>query len=158
MDLHQLRWWGIHLPAYWGEIPVPPVPLYQQARKPKAMKQSPPRAVTPNPSVESPKTKCSSGKGGPHRSLGCSSNTSIPKQPDSTSAKKPSSSKDPTLNRSLPGFVAFASVAIPLPHLPSQSDPNGKMFAQKTPTHSTLPFPPAPACLTASTVQLAPPQ
>ena len=62
------------------------------------MKQSPPRAATPNPSVESPKTKCSSGKGRPHRSLGCSSNTSTPKCPDSTSAKKPSSSQEPTLN------------------------------------------------------------
>ena len=58
------------------------------------MKQSPPRAETPNLSVESPKIKYSSGKGGPHHSLGCSSNTS--KCPDSTSAKKPSCSKEPT--------------------------------------------------------------
>ena len=59
------------------------------------MKWSPPRAVTPNPSVESPKTKCSGSKGGPHCSSGCSSNTSTPKCPNSTSAKKPSSSKGP---------------------------------------------------------------
>ena len=61
-------------------------------------KQSPPRAATPNPSVESPMTKCSGGMGGPHCSLGHSSNTSTPKHPDSTSAKKPFSSKEPTSN------------------------------------------------------------
>ena len=97
-ELHWLRWWGIHLPAYQGEIPVPPAPSYQQARQPEVTKQSSPRAVTPNPSVESPKTKCSSGKGSLNHSSGCSSNTSTPKHPDSTSAKKPSSSKEPTLN------------------------------------------------------------
>ena len=80
VDLHRLRWWGIHLPAYWGEIPVPPAPSYQQAREPEVMKQPPPRVVTPNPSVESPKTKCSSSKGSPHHS----------------SAKKPSCSTEPT--------------------------------------------------------------
>ena len=77
---------------------MPPAPLYWQARELEAMEQSPPRTATPSPSVVSPKTKCSSGKGGPHRSSGCSSNTSTPKHPDSTSAKKPSSSKEPTLN------------------------------------------------------------
>ena len=97
-ELCQLRQWGIHLPAYQGEIPVLPAPLYQQAREPEMTQQFPPRAATPNPSVESPKTKHSSGKGGPHRSSGCSSNTSTPKHPDSTSAKKPSSSKEPTSN------------------------------------------------------------
>ena len=97
-DLCQLRWWGIHLPAYQGEIPVPPAPSYWQAREPKVMKQSPPRVATPNPSVESPKTKCSSGKGSLHCSLECSSNTSTPKCPDHTSAKKPFSSKEPTSN------------------------------------------------------------
>ena len=97
-ELHWLRQWGIYLPMYWGEIPMPLAPSYWQARQPKVTKQSPQRAVTPNPSVESPKTKHSGGKGGPHRSLGCSSNTSTPKCPDSTSAKKPSSSKEPTSN------------------------------------------------------------
>ena len=48
----------------------------------------------PTMAAESPKTKSSSGKGGHHRSSGCSSNTSTPKHPDSTSAKKPSSSKE----------------------------------------------------------------
>ena len=51
----------------------------------------------PNPAVESPKTKHSSGKGRHHRSSGRSSNTSTPKCPDSTSAKKPSNSKEPAL-------------------------------------------------------------
>ena len=98
VDLHQLRWHGIYLPAYRGEIPVPPAPSYWQAREPEVMKQSPPRAATLNLSVESPKTKCSSGKGDTHHSLGHSSNTSTPKCLDSTSAKKLSGSKEPTLN------------------------------------------------------------
>ena len=97
-ELRQLRWWGIHLPMYQGEIPVPPTPLYRQAREPEVTKQSPPKVVIPDPSTESPKTQRSSGKGGPHHSSGRSSNTSTPKWPDSTSAKKPSSSKEPTLN------------------------------------------------------------
>ena len=54
--------------------------------------------MTLNPAVESPKTKCSGSKGGHHHSSGCSSNTSTPKCPDSTSAKKPSSSMEPALN------------------------------------------------------------
>ena len=62
------------------------------------MKWSPPRATTLNPAVESPKAKCSSSKGRHHHSSGHSSNTSTPKCPDSTSAKKPSSSKEPTSN------------------------------------------------------------
>ena len=69
------------------------------ARQPKATKQSPLRAVTPNPSVESPKAKHSGGKGGHHHSLRHSSNTSTLKCPDSTSAKKPSSSKEPASNK-----------------------------------------------------------
>ena len=96
-ELCQRRWWGIHLPTYWGEIPVPLAPSYWQAMEPEVMKQSP-RVATPSPSVESPTTKRSSSKGGPHHSLECSSNTSTPKHPDSTSAKKPSSSKEPTSN------------------------------------------------------------
>ena len=97
-ELHWLRWWGIHLPACQGEIPMPPVPSYQQAREPEVSKQSPPQAVAPDTAVESPKTQHSSSKTNPHCSLGRSSNTSTPKCPDSTSAKKPSSSKGPTLN------------------------------------------------------------
>ena len=34
VELHRLRWWGIHLPTYQGEIPVPLAPLYLQAREP----------------------------------------------------------------------------------------------------------------------------
>ena len=98
VDLGRLRLCGIHLPLYRSEIPAPPAPSYLQAKQPKAMKQSPPRATTPNPAVESPKAKCSGSKGRHHRSLGCSSNTSTLKCPDSTSAKKPSSSKEPTPN------------------------------------------------------------
>ena len=94
-ELGRLRRHGIHLAPYRGEIPTPLAPSYLQARQPKATKWSPPRAVTPNPSVESPKTKCSGSKGRPQRS----SNTSVPKCPNSTSAKKPSSSKEPTLNK-----------------------------------------------------------
>ena len=91
----QLRWRGIHLPPYQGEIPTPLAPSYLQARQPKVMKQSPPRAVTRNLSVESPKTKHSSSKGRPHCSSGRSSNTSTLKHPNSTLTKKPSSSKGP---------------------------------------------------------------
>ena len=46
--------------------------------------------------MESPKAKCSSSKSGPQRGSGCSSNTSTPKCPDSTSTKKPSCPKGST--------------------------------------------------------------
>ena len=98
MDLGQLRWHGIHLPLYRSEILAPPAPSYLQAQQPKAMKWSLLWAATPNPAVESPKAKCSSGKGGHHHSLGHGSNTSTLKHPDSTSTKKPSSSKEPAPN------------------------------------------------------------
>ena len=58
------------------------------------MKWSPPQATTPTMAAKSPKTKHSSRKGGHHHSSGHSSNTSTLKCPDSTSAKKPSSSKE----------------------------------------------------------------
>ena len=48
--------------------------------------------------MESPKTKHSCGKGRHHCSSGHGSNTSTLKCPDSTSAKKPSSSKETALN------------------------------------------------------------
>ena len=94
-ELDRLRQWGIHLPPCRGKIPALLTPSYLQARQPKVTKQSPPRAATPSPPVESPKTKCSGGKGGPHRGSRSSSNTSTPKCPDSTSTKKLSSSKGP---------------------------------------------------------------
>ena len=61
-------------------------------------KQSPHRAVASDTPAESPKAKHSSSKSSPQCGSGCSSNTSTPKHTDSTSAKKPSSSKEPTLN------------------------------------------------------------
>ena len=97
-ELHRLRWQGIHLPTYQGEIPMLLAPSYRQAREPVMSKQSPPRTATPDPPVDSPKTRCSSSKGSPHCSLGRSSNTSTPKCPDSPSAKKPSISKEPISN------------------------------------------------------------
>ena len=54
--------------------------------------------MTPSPPVKLPKAKHSGGKGGPHHSSGHSSNMSTLKHLDSTSTKKPSSSKGPTLN------------------------------------------------------------
>ena len=39
--LHRLKWWGIHLPAFQGEIPVPPAPSYRHVREPTVTKQSP---------------------------------------------------------------------------------------------------------------------
>ena len=95
MDLCQLRQHVIHLPPYWSEIPAPLAPSYLQAKQLKATKQSPLWAMTPNLVVESPKTKHSGGKGRHHHSLRHGSNTSTPKCPDSTSAKKPFSSKEP---------------------------------------------------------------
>ena len=87
-ELNRIRWWWIHLSPYWGKIPASPAPFYLQDRQPKVMKRSPPRAATPSPPVESPKTKCSGGKGRPHHDLGCSSNMSILNHPDSTSSSK----------------------------------------------------------------------
>ena len=158
VELGQLRWHGRHLPLYQGEIPAPLAPSYLQAMQPKATKQSPPRAVTPDPSVESPKTKHSGSKGRPHCSSGCSSNTSTLKGPNSTSAKKPQvpRSQPRMTRRSLPGLVALASMAILPPHLPSQLDANRKRSAQKTPAHSTPPYPSAPVCLTGSADQWDP--
>ena len=89
---------GYTFPHIGDEIRTPLTSSYQQARQPNVTKWSPARAATPNPPVELPKAKCSGGKGGPHHSSGHSSNTSTPKCPDSTSAKKPFSSKEPTSN------------------------------------------------------------
>ena len=64
MDLGQLRWHGIHLPLYHSEIPAPLAPSYLQAKHPKAMKWSPPRAMTPSPAVESPMAKAPAARVG----------------------------------------------------------------------------------------------
>ena len=158
INLGQLRWCGIHFPPYQNEIPAPLAPSYLQSKQPKAMKSSPPWATTPNPAVESPKAKCSGSKGGHHCSSGHSSNTSTPKCPDSTSAKKPSSSKEPALNEQekSPMSQALTSMAVLPPHPLSQLDTNRKESTQKTPAHSTPHFPSAPACLMASAVQWDP--
>ena len=99
MDLGQLRQCGIHLPPYRSEILAPLAPSYLEAKQPKATKRSSLWAVTPNPAVESPQTKCSGSKGGHHHSSGRGSNTSTLKCPDSTSAKKPSSSMELASNK-----------------------------------------------------------
>ena len=158
VELHRLRRRGIHLPAYQGDMPMPLAPSYQHIREPKASKQSPPRVVAPDMAVESPKTKRSSGKSGPHCSLGHSSNTLTAKHPDSTSAKKPSSSKEPTSNSQEKSPEARSSCkhGHSLPWPPSQLDANRKMFTRKTPAHSTPLILSAPACLMASTVQWVP--
>ena len=95
-DLARLRWQKVYLPAFQGEIPVPPAPSYRQVREPVVTKQSPHRAAAPDTSVESPKAKRSSSKGGPLQGSRRSSNTSTLKHPDSISAKKPSCPKDST--------------------------------------------------------------
>ena len=77
---------------------MPPAPSYQQNSKPVAAKQSPHRVAAPNTSVESPKTRHSSSKSGPLRGTGCGSNSSTPKHPDTTSAKKSSHSQESTLD------------------------------------------------------------
>ena len=97
VDLGRLQWWEIHLPPYQDEIPTPPAPSYLQAKQSKTTKWSPTWAAIPTMAAESLKTKSSSGKGRHHRSSGQSSNTSTLKCPDSTSAKKPSSSKEQVL-------------------------------------------------------------
>ena len=78
-------------------MPTPLAPSYLQAKQSEAVKQSLMQAATPTVAAESPKTKSSNTKGRHHRSSGCSLNTSTPKCPDSTLAKKPSSSKDQVL-------------------------------------------------------------
>ena len=68
-DLARLRWQKIYLPAFQGEIPMPPAPSYQQVREPVASRQSPHRVVAPDTPAESPKAKCSSSKDGPNEAL-----------------------------------------------------------------------------------------
>ena len=65
-DLHWLKWQGIHLPAFQGEIPVPLAPSYWQVREPTVTKQSPHRVAALDAPAESPKAKCSSSKSGPN--------------------------------------------------------------------------------------------
>ena len=97
-DLVQLRWQKVYLPIFQREIPVPPTPSYQQSREPASAKQSPHRVAALDMAVESPKTRCSSSKGGALRGSGCSSKTSTLKCPDSTSAKTPPHPQESTLD------------------------------------------------------------
>ena len=64
-DLARLRQWKIYLPAFQGEIPVPPAPSYWQVRELAVTKQSPHRVAAPDTPAESPKAKHSSSKGRP---------------------------------------------------------------------------------------------
>ena len=77
---------------------MPPAPSYWQDRELVAAKQSPHRVAAADTSVESTKAKHSSSKSGPPWGTGCSSNTSTPKCPDSTSSKKPSHPQESTPN------------------------------------------------------------
>ena len=95
-DLARLRWQKIYLPAFQGEIPVPPAPSYQLVREPVVTKQSPHRAAALDTPAESPKAKCSNSKGGPQWGSERGYNTSTLKHPDSTSTKKPSCPKEST--------------------------------------------------------------
>ena len=68
-DLCQLRWWEIHLPAFQGEIPVPPAPSYWQVREPTVTKQSPHRAAASDAPVESPRLSAPAARVGPNKAL-----------------------------------------------------------------------------------------
>ena len=144
INLGQLRQWKIHLPPYWGEIPAQPAPFYLQAKQSKAMKWSPPQAMMPTVVAESPKIKCSGGKGGHHCSSGCSSNTSTPKHPDYTSTKKPSSSKEPVPKDQDKSLRSRSSHKHGLsPSLPTESDGRKQKEACTEDTrelNSTLPI------------------
>ena len=158
VDLGRLQQWEIHLPPYQGEIPTPPASFYLQAKQSEATKRSPMQAMMLTMPAESPKTKSSSGKGGHHHSSGCGLNTSTPKHPDSTSAKKPSSPKEqvPKEQDKSPRVTALTNAAGPQLHLPSQMNVSGRRPTQKTPANSTPLSPLAPLGLMASTVQWGP--
>ena len=64
-DLARLRQWKIYLPAFQGEIPMPPAPSYLQVRELEATKQSLQRVAALDTPAESPKVKCSNSKSGP---------------------------------------------------------------------------------------------
>ena len=64
-DLARLRCWKIYLPAFQGEIPVPPAPSYRQVRELAVIKQSPHRVAASDTHVEFPKAKCSNSKSRP---------------------------------------------------------------------------------------------
>ena len=108
-DLAQLRQQKVYLPTFQEEIPVPPALSYWQNRELAAAKQSLHRAAAPDMSVESPKTRHSSSKIRPPLGTGRGSNTSTPKRPDSTSAKKPSRPQESTLDCQVKSLQACSS-------------------------------------------------
>ena len=123
IDLGRLQHCDIHLPPYWGEIPTPPAPSYLQAKQYEVTKWSPLQAATPTATAKSPKTKHSSRKGGHHCSLGHGLNTSTPKHPNSTLAKKPSGSKEQVLKEQDKSPKSHASCKHGRsPTLPAESD------------------------------------
>ena len=88
---------------------MPPAPSYRRVRELAATKQSPHRVAAPDMSVESPKAKHSSSKGGSPQGSGHRTNTLTPKCPDSTSAKKPSCPKESTLDDQVKSPQAHSS-------------------------------------------------
>ena len=107
-DLARLRWQKVYLPIF-QEIPMPPAPFYWQDWELAAAKQSLHQAAAPDTSVESPKFKHSSSKSRPLWGTGRGSNTSTPKCPDSTSAKKPSHPQESTLDCHAKSLQAHSS-------------------------------------------------
>ena len=75
-ELCKLEDQGIYLPAYHAEIPVPPAPLYHQARVPEATRLPPLKVSASDVPEESKKTTHTSRKDGTHSSSGHSSTTS----------------------------------------------------------------------------------
>ena len=150
-DLHRLRWQGIHLLTFQG---VPLAPSYQQAREPEVTKQSPNRVAASDTPMESPKTKRSSSKSGPQCGLGRSSNTLTPKHPDSTSATKPSSFKEPTSNSQEKSSKACSSCKHG--HSPSPTTRSVRCRLRDFHMEDSGTVLSAPACLMASAVQWAP--
>ena len=97
-DLVRLRRQKAYLPTFQDEIPMPPALSYRQSRELTTAEQSPHRAAALDMAVESPKTRCSSSKGGALWGTGHSSKTSTSKCPDSTSAKTPPHPQESTLD------------------------------------------------------------
>ena len=90
--------------------------------------------------TESPKAKYFGSKSGPHCSSGMQLqhlNSKVPRLYFNQKNPPAPKGQPQTARRSLQRLTALASVAVPLPQLPSQLDANGKMFTRKTPAHST---------------------
>ena len=143
-ELDRLRQQWIHLPPYRGKIPTLPAPSYQQARQPKVMKQSPPRAETPSPPVELPTSTWPSAqvvRVAPTMARGTAPIHQLQSTPTLLPPRSlPVPRGQPQMaRRGLPTCADLTSTAVPLPHPPNQSEANGKMSAWRATTHSTLP-------------------